>query len=245
MTALVALNRATVRRAGRLVLDGVSLDLAKGERLALAGPNGAGKTTLLRTLIGLEKCEGGAVSAFGIDCAREKDFQVARRKIAYLFQDPDDQLFCATVLDDVMFGPLNLGLSGAEAEAKARKTLALLDLAHLADRVTYRLSGGEKRLVSLASVLAMDPEVLLLDEPTNALDEEHYKHLVRMLKPLQAAMVIVSHDWQFLHAFATRAVILRDGKLKAAAFHRHPHAHEHVHLHEVDDAGIISVAARI
>ncbi len=234
MTALLSLDHVTVLRSGRVVLDGVSLALHPGERLAVAGANGAGKTTLLRTLVGLETAASGAVSLLGKARRAEKDFREARAKIAFLFQDPDDQLFCPTVLDDVAFGPLNLGLSQGSAMAKARATLELMNLAHLADRVTHRLSGGEKRLVALASVLAMDPEALLLDEPTNGLDESHLAHFMRTLQSLTAAMVIVSHDWSFLGRLATRAAILKSGRLSNAVFHRHPHAHDHVHIHAED-----------
>jgi len=231
MSALINLDDVTVLRSGRKVLEGVWLEVLAGERVAVAGPNGAGKTTLLRTVVGLETAASGTVSAFGAPCRCEKDFRTARGKLAYLFQDPEDQLFCATVLDDVMFGPLNLGLTEAEAAAKARATLELLGLAHLGTRITHRLSGGEKRLVALASVLAMDPEVLLLDEPTNGLDEAHFAHLMRILKSLPTAMLIVSHDWHLLSELATRAVLLRQGRLANAIFHRHPHAHDHVHIH--------------
>jgi cobalt/nickel transport system ATP-binding protein len=234
MSTLISLEDVTVLRAGRAVLDGISLKVSACERVALAGPNGAGKTTVLRTLVGLETPASGTVSAFGLACRCEKDFRAARRKVAYLFQDPEDQLFCATVLDDVMFGPINLGLSEAAAAAKARATLDLLDLAPLAGRITHRLSGGEKRLVALASVLAMDPLVLLLDEPTNGLDEAHFAHLMRILSSLPTAMLIVSHDWQFLAQLATRAVLLRQGRLSDAIFHRHPHAHDHVHIHALE-----------
>lgn len=224
MTPLIAVDDIKVTRAGHAVLDGVSFSLFPGERLALAGANGAGKTTLLRALVGLETCARGTIIAFGRPCTCEKDFRAAREKIAYLFQDPDDQLFCATVLDDVMFGPLNLGLSETEAAAKARHTLKLLDLSHLAARVTHRLSGGEKRLVSLATILAMDPDVLLLDEPTNGLDETYCAHLTRILKSLPAAMVIVSHDKPFLGELANRFARLRSGRLEEVALH--PHANE-------------------
>jgi cobalt/nickel transport system ATP-binding protein len=154
-----------------------------------------------------------------------------RTKAGFLFQDPDDQLFCATVIDDVAFGPLNLGMSQAAATATAKDTLAQLDLVSLADRITHRLSGGEKRLVSLASVLAMRPEVLLLDEPTNALDETHLARLTEILNSLPIAMVIVSHDRSFIERLATRAVSLREGSLVAAEIHRHLHIHDHVHIH--------------
>lgn len=231
MTALIALDHVTVLRAGRVVLDGVSLALHPGERLAIAGANGAGKTTLLRTIVGLETATSGAVSLLGKVRHVEKDFREARAKIAYLFQDPDDQLFCPTVLDDVAFGPLNIGLSQKDAMAKAQATLEVMNLGHLADRVTHRLSGGEKRLVSLASILAMDPEALLLDEPTNGLDESYLAHFMKTLQSLGTAMVIVSHDWSFLSRLSTRVAVLKSGRLTKAVFHRHPHAHDHIHIH--------------
>ena len=158
-----------------------------------------------------------------------------RAKAGYLFQDPDDQLFCPTVIDDVAFGPRNLGLSEREAAAVARATLARLDLAHLAGRVTHRLSGGEKRLVSLAAVLAMKPEVLLLDEPSNALDETYLARLTAILASLSTTMVIVSHEKSFLGRLATRAILLKDSRVSDALVHRHTHAHHDRHIHGIDD----------
>lgn len=235
MTPLLALDAVTVARSGRIVLDRVSLAVHPGERVALVGANGAGKTTLLRTLVGLQVTQSGAVTAFGAIRRSDRDFREVRAKAGYLFQDPDDQLFCPTVVDDVAFGPLNLGLSDQAAAAKARSILERLDLAHLADRVTYRLSGGEKRLVALAAVLAMEPEILLLDEPTNALDEDHLGRLTAILARLPTAMIVVSHERPFLERLATRAVMLKGGRLDAAVIHRHPHAHDHLHIHGIDE----------
>lgn len=235
MTALLDLVDVTVERAGRRVLDRVSLRLEPGERLALIGANGAGKTTLLRTLVGLERPIEGRIVAFGAERRVEKDFREVRALAGYLFQDPDDQLFSPTVIEDVAFGPLNLGLAPREATARAEATLERLSLGHLARRITHRLSGGEKRLVSLAGVLAMAPRALLLDEPTNALDETHLARLSEILASLDVAMVIVSHDRHFLEHHATRAVLLKDGRLTAAALHRHVHVHDHVHIHGIDD----------
>lgn len=235
MTTLLSLSGVSVSRGGRRVLDDVSLSLAAGERLALVGANGAGKTTLMRTLVGLEPAEAGTITAFGSRCATERDFRMVRARAGYLFQDPDDQLFCPTVIDDVAFGPLNLGATQRAAEATARATLARLDLGHLADRITHRLSGGEKRLVSLAAVLAMAPDILLLDEPTNALDDVHHARLEAILATLPTAMVIVSHDRAFLQRLATRAVLLRDGRLQPATIHGHRHTHDHLHIHAGDD----------
>jgi cobalt/nickel transport system ATP-binding protein len=234
MTALFQLDAVTVSRGGRQVLRDVSLEVSAGEKLALAGANGAGKTTLLRTLVGLETPDSGRVIAFGAECRCEKDFRPVRARAGFLFQDPDDQLFSPTVIEDVAFGPLNLGLSHKDAVRRAEETLDNLGLAPLARRVTHRLSGGEKRLVSLATVLAMRPAALLLDEPTNALDEHHLARLTGILETLGVAMVLVSHDRLFLERLATRAVLLRDGRLTPATLHRHVHTHDHPHIHAAD-----------
>ena len=234
MTALFELDDVRVERAGRPVLDRVSLRLESGERLALVGANGAGKTTLLRTLVGLERTSGGRLVAFGADRRVEKDFREVRALAGYLFQDPDDQLFSPTVIEDVAFGPLNLGFSQREAVARAEATLARLGLGHLARRVTHRLSGGEKRLVGLATVLVMEPRALLLDEPTNALDETHLTRLTTILAGLDVAMVLVSHDRSFLEHLAGRAVLLDGGRLRPTTLHRHVHTHDHVHIHGLD-----------
>ncbi|MDE1569859.1 energy-coupling factor ABC transporter ATP-binding protein [Aquabacter sp. P-9] len=231
---LLMLEQVTVRRGEVSVLNAVDLALHAGERLALVGPNGAGKTTLLRTLVGLERPVSGRIHAFGRERRVEKDFREVRARAAFLFQDPDDQLFCPTVLDDVAFGPLNLGLGRAEAVAEARACLDRLGLLHLADRVTHRLSGGEKRLVSLAAVLAMRPQVLLLDEPTNALDEVNHSRMLEVLSGLDTAMILVSHDRSVLERLATRAVALKSGQLSEALIHRHAVTREDFHIHGLD-----------
>jgi len=195
------------------VLKGASLSLAAGERLAISGHNGAGKSTLLRMVVGLLKPDRGQVEAFGIDCRTETDFQAVRRRAGFVFQDPDDQLFCPTVAEDIAFGPLNLGKSREEASQIVDRVLRQLDLLFLKDRITYKLSGGEKRLVSLATVLAMDPDVLLLDEPTNALDDKNEARLLDILQNLPQAMIIVSHDADFRGRLGTRAQKLEDGVL--------------------------------
>ncbi|MDQ2078618.1 ABC transporter ATP-binding protein [Xanthobacteraceae bacterium Astr-EGSB] len=234
MSILFELADVTVERAGRPILDRISMTLMTGTRLALVGAIGAGKTTLLRTLVGLETPTSGRVVAFGRERRVETDFYDVRTRAGLLFQDPDDQLFSPTVIEDVAFGPLNLGLARATAIARAEATLGRLGLSHLSTRITHHLSGGEKRLVSLAAVLAMEPQVLLLDEPTNALDQTHLGRLTDILTGLSVAMVIVSHDRLFLERLATRAVLLKDGHLTPAYLHRHVHAHDHVHVHGGD-----------
>lgn len=228
---LLELRGVEFRYGERTVLAGAALTLAPGERLALIGPNGAGKSTLLQLLVGLVTPVSGEVWAFGRPRLVEADFHEVRARVGLLFQDSDDQLFCPTVLEDVAFGPLNLGRTTEEARIQALRTLAALGLSGFEGRVTHRLSAGEKRLVALATVLAMDPRVLLLDEPTNGLDETTQTRITELLTGMPQAMVIVSHDRRFLERLATRALILRDGRLSLAQIHLHPHSHSHSHLH--------------
>ena len=205
---LLRLENVTLARDGRTVLENVSLELTSGEKVGLIGPNGVGKTSLLHLLVGLLKPQQGSIFLKGQKLVAESDFVTARRSLGLLFQDSDDQLFCPTVLEDVAFGPLNLGADPKEAESTAHATLARLGIEKLADRVTYRLSGGEKRLVALATVLAMQPEILLLDEPTTGLDFETTERIGQLLAELPQAMLIVSHDTDFLAPLTDRTVIL-------------------------------------
>lgn len=198
-----------------VVLDGVDFSLQAGERVALTGPNGAGKTTLLHLLVGLKKPKAGEIWAFGETRSEEKQFIDVRARAGFLFQDPDDQLFCPTVLEDVAFGPLNLGKSREDALQIASDTLASLGMAGFEERITHQLSGGEKRMITLASVLAMEPEVLLLDEPSNALDTAARQRLIDTLSGLPQAMIIISHDAEFIAQLATREVRLENAKLIA------------------------------
>lgn len=197
----------------RPVLTEADFAVRAGERVALTGSNGAGKTTLFHLMVGLLKAQAGTVEAFGLPRIREKDFADVRRRSGLLFQDPDDQLFCPTVAEDVAFGPLNLGKSAAETRTIVRRTLSVLGLEGFEHRITYKLSAGQRRLVSLATVLAMDPEVLLLDEPTNALDAETRERLIAILDGLPQAMVAISHDEDFLDRIARRRVRLERGRL--------------------------------
>ncbi|HBA32668.1 MAG TPA: energy-coupling factor ABC transporter ATP-binding protein [Gammaproteobacteria bacterium] len=195
------------------VLAGANFQLFPGERIALTGANGAGKTTFLHLLVGLLKLRQGEIIAFGQSRKSEADFVEVRARAGLLFQDPDDQLFCPTVLEDVIFGPLNLGKSRKEALAIARDTLSELGMSHFESRVTHQLSGGEKRMITLASVLSMQPDALLLDEPSNALDDQAKARLIKTLQQLPQAMIIISHEQDFLQQLATRWVRLEEGKL--------------------------------
>ncbi len=198
------------------VFSGLDFSLGAGERLGILGPNGAGKSTLFMLAMGLLAPERGSVYAFGRLRATEKDFREVRTRIGYCFQDPDDQLFCATVREDVAFGPLNQGKGRQEALRLVGQTLARLGLEGFEDRVTYHLSGGERRLVSLATVLAMEPEALLLDEPNAGLDPATEERLERVLLDSGLSWAIISHDREFLARTCTRLLRLEDGSLKEA-----------------------------
>jgi cobalt/nickel transport system ATP-binding protein len=191
----------------RVVLRGCSFSLAAGERTAVVGANGSGKTTLLHLIVGLRFPQRGEIEIFDKQRRKEADFHEVRRRVGLLFQDADDQLFCPTVMEDVAFGPLNLGHDRESAKRIALDTLDHVGLAGYEHRVTYKLSGGEKRLVSLAAVLAMQPEVLLLDEPTAGLDDASRDRLLGILQKLPQAMILVSHDREFREALASRPLL--------------------------------------
>ncbi len=201
---------------GRPVLSKCSFTLAADQRLALVGANGCGKTTLLHLIVGLVHPQQGEIEAFGRVRHHEHDFHEVRRRAGLLFQDADDQLFCPTVAEDVAFGPLNLGRSRDDARAIVTQTLDSLGLNDYEHRITYKLSGGEKRLVALATVLAMQPDVLLLDEPTSGLDDEASARLAEILVSLPQAMLVASHDHDFLARVTNGTLRLSDGQVHRA-----------------------------
>ena len=224
--------------AAQPVLNRLDLKFYRGERMGLVAPNGSGKTTLLHIMMGLLKPNSGRMEIFGRPVSEEKDFLEVRRRIGLLFQDSDDQLFSPTVLEDVAFGPLNLGKSKEEAVDIASRTLANLGLAGFEARITFKLSGGEKRLASLATVLAMEPEILLLDEPINGLDSETQKKITQILAELDLSYIIISHDLDFLAATTDSIYTMQDGRIfldDKLQVHEHVHAHPHAtypHKHE-------------
>lgn len=213
-----------------LIFQDLEFHLHRGDRVGLVAPNGSGKTTLFHLIMGLLKPSKGTIELFGRKASRERDFAKARRRIGLLFQDADDQLFSPTVLEDVAFGPLNMGKTKEEAIEISRSTLAKLGLGQFEDRITFKLSGGEKRMVSLATVLAMEPEVLLLDEPSSGLDDNTKNRLQDILKELDLSYILISHEFDFLSATTDRIFTMENGKIIYDAeiqFHRHEHAHIH------------------
>jgi len=227
---------------GKPVLDDLCFTLEEGTKLGLIGQNGSGKTTMLHIIMGLLRPSSGTIRAFGRPIETKKDFLDVRRKIGFLFQDADDQLFCPTVLEDIAFGPLNLGKRPREARKMAMETLERLNLKGFEERVTHKLSGGEKKLVALATVLVMQPKALLLDEPTTGLDEDTNIRIITLLNSLDIGYVIVSHEYDFL-ARTTRDIysvqngqIVYDGDSSALHSHYHRHlmgklSHHHATLH--------------
>jgi len=198
---------------GREILRGVDFQLHRGENVAVFGRNGSGKTTFLLHLNGILRGEGHLrVCDLPLDPSH---LQLIRRKIGFLFQDPEDQLFRPTILDDVAFGPLQAGLSREEAERRARRALALVGIEQDLDRAPYHLSSGEKQRVALAGILAVEPEVLILDEPTTHLDPPARRALLELLKGLPQAKLVVTHDAAFARALCPRAVFFDHGRIVA------------------------------
>lgn len=187
--------------------------LEEGQRIGLTGANGRGKSTMFHLITGLLRPDAGTIEAFGRRRVSPRDFHEVRRQAGYLLQDSEDQLFCPTVLEDVMFGPLNFGRSQHDAREIARQTLHALGLLGYEHRVTYKLSGGEKRLVALATVMAMQPRVLLLDEPTAGLDAATEARLADILESVDQEIVLISHNQPFLDRITTSVYTLDNSEL--------------------------------
>ena len=201
---------------GAQALKGVSLDIFRGECLALTGPNGSGKTTLVLHLNGIFLSENGngAVTVMGRTVCPD-NLKTIRKDVGMVFQDPDDQLFMPTVFDDVAFGPANLGYAKDEVRQRVAEALACVGLEGFEERVPHHLSIGQKKRVSIATVLSMSPEVLVLDEPTASLDPRGKWGLIETLRGLPMTRIIVSHDMELIRALCGRIIILDDGLVAA------------------------------
>ena len=221
----------TFAQASAPILQQLSFAV-QDKRVGIIGPNGCGKTTLLHLMVGLLTPDKGEVLFHGKPIATKDDLRALRKDVGFLFQSSDDQLFSPTVIEDVAFGPLNLGFSPAEAKEIAINTLDNLGLTGFEDRITHRLSGGEKKLVALATILAMKPKMLLLDEPTNNLDPKTRSHLIEILQGLDLYQIIISHDWDFLSH--TTSILY---KIDHGHIHRceEDHVHVHRHVHKAGD----------
>jgi cobalt/nickel transport system ATP-binding protein len=235
-------------------LNGVSVNIPRGQRVALLGANGSGKSTLLRLLAGLSFPTRGEIRFRGEAITKERleeeeFFFAFRRKVGVVFQNPDVQLFNASVFDEVAFGPLQMGWPSQKVRDQVAATLAQMRIEELKDRAPHRLSGGEKKRVAIASVLVLDPEVLILDEPTAALDPASQTQIVELLaswKDTGRTIVIATHDLDSLEEIADTCYLLKDGLVagsgdplqvlhnvelleRAGLIRPHRHTHPHVH----------------
>jgi len=261
---LLVVDRASYAYLGRFAaLDDVSLDVGRGERVALLGANGCGKSTLLKLLDGLLFADTGTYTAFDApiteDLLEDAQFNAGfRSRVGFVFQNSDAQVFSSSVREEIAFGPLNMGMATAEVEQRVEDTLAMLDICTLADRAPYQLSGGQKKRVAIASVLVMNPDVLLFDEPTAALDPRTQQWLLELIADLNRAgktIVVATHDLEHLDLLADRcAVFSEDHRIVAVGttneilgdrsllravnlVHEHSHVHQgvsHTHEHGLD-----------
>jgi cobalt/nickel transport system ATP-binding protein len=200
---------------GRSALAGVSFDVNEGETVAIVGPNGAGKTTLFLRLCGVLTGERDQISVNGLDPADPSHKRQLPASIGIVFQNPDDQLFCPTVFDDVAFGPLNLGLSEVDVRSRVAEALAAVNLVGCEERAPFKLSSGEKRRAAVATVLAMRPKVILFDEPTANLDPRGRREFIALLQSLPGTKLIATHDLDFVLDVCPRVLVLDGGQLVA------------------------------
>lgn len=214
MTAIIEISSLSFSYPdGRRALSEVSLSVGEGERVALIGPNGAGKSTLLLHMNGILRGEG-EVKVDGIRLSKETLPEI-RRRVGLVFQDPNDQLFCPTVADDVAFGPMHFGLAREELEGIVADSLSAVGMGDAAGRPAHHLSVGERRRVTLAAVLACDPKVLALDEPAAMLDPKRRRWLTEFLAGQGRTVVLATHDLDFALATCPRTVLMHGGRVVA------------------------------
>ena len=195
------------------VLKDLSFTISKGERVGLIGANGAGKSTVMKAALGLVNCEG-KISIDGMEMCR-RNLSAIRKCVGYVLQDSDNQMFMPTVFEDMIFGPINYGMTRADAEQRADEVLQQLGLEYLKNRHNHKMSGGEKRIAAIATILAMEPDVMLMDEPSTALDPQNRRTLIRTLNRLPMTKIIASHDLDLILDTCDRVLLLSDGKIAA------------------------------
>ena len=206
---LLEVRNLTVRRGNRTVLRNFNLTLREGEKLVLAGANGVGKTTFAETVLGFIPFEGEIIFE-GKPVKGKRDFRELRKRVGYVFQNPDDQLFMPTVREELAFAPENLGLSRDEVAARVLKVSKKFGLENLLDVPTFNLSFGQKRLVSIACILTMEPKLLLLDEPTNGLDRDNWLRVAEFLQTFKGSVIVITHDRELIKFLRWRVVYLSE-----------------------------------
>ena len=200
--------------SGREVLADVTLSITDGESVGLIGANGAGKSTLMRLMLGLLAPTGGSITVDGVT-VEKKNLPAVRRSLGFVLQDSDSQMFMPTVWEDILFGPLNYGLSRQEAERRGDAALEKLGITELKHRYNHKISGGEKRMAAIAVVLAMDPTAILMDEPSTALDPVNRRTVINAVNALPQARLIASHDLDMILDCCSRVVVLSKGRIAA------------------------------
>lgn len=213
MTAAVSLRDVHFTYPdGRVALDGVSLAVAAGERVAVLGPNGAGKSTLCLQLNGILRPQSGSVHIGGL-AVDGRNLAEVRRRVGVVFQDPDDMLFMPTVAQDVGFGPANLGLDRAEVDERVARALEMVGMSDVADRAPHHLSFGQRKRVAAAAVLSMHPDVLVLDEPSSNLDPRSRREFGQIVAKLDQTLLLVTHDLPYATELCDRAVVIDGGRI--------------------------------
>ncbi len=198
---------------GSPVLKEISFKIEEGEQVGLIGANGAGKSTLMKAALGLIGVDG-TIRVDGLEMNRN-NLSAIRRVLGYVLQNSDNQMFMPTVLEDMIFGPINYGMSRADAEKLAEDTLKQLHMEYLKDRHNHRMSGGEKRMAAIATILAMEPKIMLMDEPSAALDPRNRRMLINMLNELPVTKIIASHDLDMIMETCDRVILINDGRIVA------------------------------
>lgn len=199
---------------GTQALKGISLEIARGDAIAVIGGNGAGKSTLLMHLNGTLTPQKGRIGISGIEVTQDT-LKHIRQKVGMVFQNPDDQLFMPTVSDDVAFGPVNMGLSGEDVENRVQEALKEVDAWEIRNKAPHHLSGGEKRSVSIATILAMKPDILAMDEPASGLDPQSRRNLINLLNNFPHTKIIATHDLDMALDVCSRCIILKKGEIAA------------------------------
>jgi len=199
---------------GHTALNGVSLHIEPCEKVALVGPNGAGKSTLILHLNGILEGQSGALRVAGLPVTKP-NFGKVRARVGLVFQNPDDQLFSPTVFEDVAFGPMYQGLEMDQVRQRVEEALGVVHMSDYASRVSHHLSMGEKKRISIATVLSMKPEVLILDEPTAGLDPRARRSLIHLLDDLDITMLVSTHDMRMVRELFPRMVIMDEGRIVA------------------------------
>ena len=195
------------------VIKNLSFSINDGDTIGLIGANGAGKSTIMKLLLGLLQHKGRII----VDSleVEKKNYPEIRKKLGYVLQDSDNQMFMPTVYEDMMFAPMNYGFTRDEAEKRVDETLKKLGLMELKHRHNHKISGGEKRMAAIATILAMDPEVILMDEPSTALDPMNRRTLINTIKQLPPTKIIASHDLDMILETCNRVILLNHGEIVA------------------------------